>query len=78
LYAFIDDRSMEDALAPVRTEPTAHDLYTGRDPKRVKVFDTTLRDGEQSPGCTMTGEEKLQVSPISVELCILPATNPHT
>merc|ERR1719300_540868 len=25
----------------------------------IKVFDTTLRDGEQSPGCTMTFQEKL-------------------
>lgn len=25
----------------------------------VKIFDTTLRDGEQSPGCTMTLEEKV-------------------
>jgi hypothetical protein len=36
--------------------PTKHDLATGRDPARVKIFDTTLRDGEQSPGCTMTAE----------------------
>ena len=28
----------------------------------VRVFDTTLRDGEQSPGCTMTRPEKLQVA----------------
>jgi len=28
----------------------------------VKIFDTTLRDGEQSPGATMTTEEKLQVA----------------
>lgn len=29
---------------------------------RVIVFDTTLRDGEQSPGATLTAEEKLQVA----------------
>ena len=31
---------------------------------RVFIFDTTLRDGEQSPGATMTLEEKLQVAEI--------------
>jgi len=46
----------------IRTTPTKHDLATGRDPARVRVFDTTLRDGEQSPGCTMTAEEKMQVA----------------
>ena len=29
---------------------------------RVKVFDTTLRDGEQSPGCSMNVEEKLRLA----------------
>lgn len=29
---------------------------------RVYIFDTTLRDGEQSPGATMTLEEKIQVA----------------
>ncbi len=29
---------------------------------RVLIFDTTLRDGEQCPGATMTFEEKLQVA----------------
>lgn len=29
---------------------------------RVIVFDTTLRDGEQSPGATLTAEEKLEVA----------------
>ncbi|MEQ8851113.1 2-isopropylmalate synthase [Gimesia sp.] len=28
----------------------------------VKIFDTTLRDGEQSPGCSMTTAEKLKVA----------------
>ena len=28
----------------------------------VRIFDTTLRDGEQSPGCSLTGEEKLLVA----------------
>ena len=32
------------------------------DKDRVVIFDTTLRDGEQSPGATMTHEEKLEVA----------------
>src|ERR1051326_8050443 len=32
------------------------------DKDRVYIFDTTLRDGEQSPGATMTHEEKLEVA----------------
>ncbi len=35
---------------------------TGRDPSRVLIFDTTLRDGEQSPGATMTHAEKLEIA----------------
>ncbi len=30
--------------------------------KRVTIFDTTLRDGEQAPGCSMTLREKLRVA----------------
>ncbi|MEG2004888.1 MAG: hypothetical protein RR014_02520, partial [Bilophila sp.] len=29
---------------------------------RVIVFDTTLRDGEQSPGCSMNLAEKLELA----------------
>ncbi len=34
----------------------------------VIIFDTTLRDGEQSPGCSMTTPEKLKVAEALVEL----------
>src|SRR6476620_7075993 len=32
------------------------------DPNRVMIFDTTLRDGEQSPGCSMNLGEKLEMA----------------
>ncbi|HEY6395590.1 MAG TPA: 2-isopropylmalate synthase [Candidatus Binataceae bacterium] len=31
-------------------------------PDHVRIFDTTLRDGEQSPGCTMNVEEKIVIA----------------
>src|SRR5207249_11747762 len=30
--------------------------------ERITVFDTTLRDGEQSPGCSMNVQEKLRLA----------------
>ena len=27
--------------------------------RNIKIFDTTLRDGEQSPGCSMTVSKKV-------------------
>jgi len=38
------------------------------DRQRVYIFDTTLRDGEQSPGCSMTVPEKLRMAHKLVEL----------
>src|SRR3984957_14718690 len=36
--------------------------------ERVTIFDTTLRDGEQSPGCSMNVSEKLRMAAKLVEL----------
>src|SRR5438270_9019509 len=33
-----------------------------RDPNRVLIFDTTLRDGEQSPGISLNTQEKLEIA----------------
>ena len=37
-------------------------------PARIRVFDTTLRDGEQSPGCSMTPPQKLVMARALAEL----------
>ncbi len=38
------------------------------DKDRVLIFDTTLRDGEQSPGATMTHEEKIEIAALLDEM----------
>ncbi len=38
------------------------------DKDRVVIFDTTLRDGEQSPGATMTHDEKLEIAELLDEM----------
>ena len=35
---------------------------------RVLIFDTTLRDGEQSPGATMTLNEKIEIASLLDEM----------
>ncbi|MFN9369182.1 MAG: 2-isopropylmalate synthase [Planctomycetia bacterium] len=37
-------------------------------PRRIRIFDTTLRDGEQSPGASMNLTEKLEIAQALVEL----------
>src|SRR5881275_2930027 len=37
-------------------------------PRHIKIFDTTLRDGEQSPGCSMNLQEKMEVAQALVEM----------
>eukprot|EP00752_Nemacystus_decipiens_P019426 g17482.t1 len=41
-------------MAPTSIDPSHRDY--------IRIFDTTLRDGEQSPGASMTLDEKLQVA----------------
>jgi 2-isopropylmalate synthase len=43
-------------------------MTTTREQDRVLIFDTTLRDGEQSPGATMTHEEKLEIATLLDEM----------
>ncbi|HEX8035001.1 MAG TPA: 2-isopropylmalate synthase [Ktedonobacterales bacterium] len=50
---------------PATEEPERHERS---DDKRVRIFDTTLRDGEQSPGASMTRAEKLEVADQLVSL----------
>ncbi|MDR2144140.1 MAG: 2-isopropylmalate synthase [Treponema sp.] len=35
---------------------------TMADTRQIIIFDTTLRDGEQAPGCSMNSQEKLEVA----------------
>ncbi|HEY2840845.1 MAG TPA: 2-isopropylmalate synthase [Pirellulales bacterium] len=37
-------------------------------PRQIRIFDTTLRDGEQSPGCSMNIAEKMEVAQALVDL----------
>lgn len=41
---------------------------TREPPARVSIFDTSLRDGEQSPGCSMTAKQKLRFAHALTEL----------
>jgi 2-isopropylmalate synthase len=43
-------------------------VTVARDPTRVLIFDTTLRDGEQAPGCSMSLAEKVAVAEQLVRL----------
>src|ERR1019366_4295084 len=44
-------------------QPRRHNLNRGTPmAERIYIFDTTLRDGEQSPGCSMTVPEKLRMA----------------
>jgi len=47
---------------------TSQSASTASDRDRVIIFDTTMRDGEQSPGASMSLEEKLELAKILEEM----------
>lgn len=53
--------SVNGNAVPERQRP---EYIPGRinDPHYVRIFDTTLRDGEQSPGASMTSKQKLDIA----------------
>ena len=53
-------KSAQTKTAPSTAAPKSTAPKSEKD--RVLIFDTTLRDGEQCPGATMTHEEKLEVA----------------
>ena len=48
--------------------PITHPSFGTLDDDRVIIFDTTLRDGEQSPGFSMNFDEKLRMAEALDEL----------
>ena len=58
----------ESGVARAERNDIVADPSASVSPPRVLVFDTTLRDGEQSPGATLTAEEKLVVADALAEL----------
>jgi 2-isopropylmalate synthase len=60
-YKFAKSTDAADNLNKVK-------IMAAIDMARVYIFDTTLRDGEQSPGCSMTVPEKLRMAAKLVEL----------
>src|SRR3989338_2389111 len=43
-------------------------MSPSKDSSRVIIFDTTLRDGEQSPGASMNLEEKVRIAQVLEEM----------
>jgi 2-isopropylmalate synthase len=44
------------------TPPQGPHTTNGKQVDRVHIFDTTLRDGEQSPGISLNVQEKLEIA----------------
>ena len=71
LYASDDDAfEMSDSVKALYQRKPRPEYIPGRidDPDYVRIFDTTLRDGEQSPGATLTSQEKLEIAQMLAKL----------
>jgi 2-isopropylmalate synthase len=53
---------MSESVPDVTPVNPTTENHTPPQPDRIIFFDTTLRDGEQSPGCVMHGDEKLRMA----------------
>src|SRR5690606_12312148 len=53
---------------PQGTQGIARGSPRMNSPGQIRIFDTTLRDGEQSPGCSMTPQQKLVMARALAEL----------
>jgi len=66
MLAVLNDPAVAGDLPPVQWDDlfaTAHEqTEESLMPEKIVIFDTTLRDGEQSPGASMNIEEKLEVA----------------
>jgi 2-isopropylmalate synthase len=66
-YIVIDIITLTLRGTPLKLSAFYGELYTGAKrafmgSDRVRIFDTTLRDGEQSPGCSMNLAEKVRLA----------------
>src|SRR6266404_5795469 len=54
---------MTERAAHIQSDSVVSEAPTVKDERdRVRVFDTTLRDGEQSPGISLNKQEKLEIA----------------
>src|SRR5215475_3995292 len=59
---------MSATAKPVSSAATAKSVVPSASPRIIRIFDTTLRDGEQSPGASMNIHEKMELAQALVDL----------
>ncbi|KAH9606129.1 hypothetical protein KSS87_007271 [Heliosperma pusillum] len=63
-FSHLSLSSTSSSLSPPHCNPTRPEYHPSSisDPNYIRIFDTTLRDGEQSPGASMTPNQKLDIA----------------